>query len=483
MPDASGDFNRPVYSGELFQEPKPSPLEVIKPHVGKIALAIAAIIVVYIAYWFFIGSYHNVTVSITGKDGIEVAAISGEIVQGGKILENIGSKTSRFRLKEGDYTIEVRADGMSSESVPFTVGGKDSAESVVMEKDTDCEVSGIQLPKSAGDEIYTGSNPAIIMASSNGAEDTVEIILEADSGISLKTAVAQNTIPAGASNFPISAEINVAENISIKNNTGDSKTLKFRIKGTSKKFEKTVTLKKRANVTVSTIPNLTITAGDRTSKEFTITNKEKYALEGRVAFTIKPSPKYNQALEVREWFSIIPESIEKLSPGSTRVTIELDVPSSAQGDDFSVEFSAGAENQSWASSIQVFDVKIEGAKTLLEAKLKSATAAPKQGQPGIPNTITLTNNTDFVIEDIEVNVEPECYEIFIKDMTPVFIDSLSNQAPANTKTITFNSVAPLDARINEEKPCNITISYTDPLRPAEIMPIPDLIMKITPKPA
>jgi len=484
MPGVSGDFNKPIYSGELFQEPKPSPLEMIKPHAGKIVAVIAVIAVAYLAYWFFVGSYHNVNVSITGKDGIEVSAVSGEIMQDGKIIGNIDSKSSRFRLKEGDYGLEVRADGMQTEGQSFTVGGKDSAVPIVMEKATDSLISGIQFSKGSGDEIFTGSNPATILVSNSGSEESVEIIMEAENGITLQTTVLANTIPAGTTNFPISADIKVNEQISIKASTGDSKTLKFRIKGSSKKFEKTVTLKKRANVQLSSITDISAKAGSRITKDITITNREKYELVGEVEFSIVPSPKFNQTAEVNTWFKVLPaEGLQKLTIGPNKITIELDIPASAQSDDFSVEFSASAKNQSWASSTQVFDVEIEGAKTLLAAKLKSATASPKLGQAGLGNQITLTNTTDFTLTNIEITVEPACYETFIKNMTPVKIDELSNQQGTNIQTVTFTSEVPAlgDVTFNEEKPCNITISYDDPLNPTEMIYLPDLLMKITPK--
>ena len=85
MPDL-GSMDRPVYSGEMFQEPKPSPLEQAKPYLGKIMTAIVLIIIAYFVYWFFIGSYQEVRIVITGLDSSMPEGVFGSIKQDSKTM-------------------------------------------------------------------------------------------------------------------------------------------------------------------------------------------------------------------------------------------------------------------------------------------------------------------------------------------------------------------------------------------------------------
>src|SRR3989344_935128 len=319
MPDF--ESSRPVYSGEMFREPKPSPLEGVKPHLKKIIAIVAAIVVIYFIYWFFIGSSVEVQIVFKDTEGDSVEGVYGEITQNGSRVAEILRSGQKISLKAGEYEFEANAEGFKQVSETRDVDADSKIIPVVMEKDIDVEITSVQIAGNSEGKVFAGKkNDALITLSNTGGNVIIEIIGSDEGGIEAKTVLQQITVPANTSNLPVAAVIEVGDNISVQ-----------------EEFPKTIRVLPKLSITISANPLdfRTLKAdGSTASKDITFQNKEAGDVAGTVDFVIDIEQSNNPADEIQNWFSFNPSAIETITKTpALKVGVIVKVPTAALEDD------------------------------------------------------------------------------------------------------------------------------------------------------
>ena len=493
MPDL-GSMDRPVYSGEMFQEPKPSPLEQVKPYFGKIITAIILIIIAYFVYWFFIGSYQEVRIVITGLDSPMPEGVFGSITQDGKTISSITSSSQTLRLKDGTYDVEASASGFKPARQQIEVKAGQSRILIELEQDLSVKITGVSLlVNDAEGKVFAGKNtPAMITLSNTGQAAEVEIEAKGDSGITASTQPSRIIIPANSQGITATLTINIPAAIKVDDRVnGDSKTLTLRVKGLKETASKTLQVLPRLSINLSPNPlNFGTVKANNVAvlKTLTFQNRESFEVKGKVKFSVVvESGSANSPSEVVNWFNFYPEieSIEK-TPATT-VTVQLtvpptaDVPETSQKDRLVGTITASSD--AWSETAN-FEFYVTKAKTLIKNPTLSVTNASITKGDFRQTVLTIENDSDFPISDVQIAIEQACKDTFIKDVEKTIITEIPTDSQHRKVTVNMNLTAPLDAEADRPKTCNINISYADPLSPGERIQLPDSItVIITPKAA
>ncbi|HIH21527.1 MAG: hypothetical protein QT12_C0012G0003 [archaeon GW2011_AR21] len=480
MPDF--ESSRPVYSGEMFREPKPSPLEGVKPHLKKIIAIVAAIVVIYFIYWFFIGSSVEVQIVFKDTEGGSVEGVYGEITQNGARVAEISRSGQKISLKAGEYDVEANAEGFKQLPQTIEVDADSKIIPLVMEKDIDVEITSVQIAGNSEGKVFAGKkNDALITLSNTGGNVIIEIIGSDEGGIEAKTVLQQITVPANTSNLPVAAVIEVGDNISVQDRVnGDEKEISFRIKGLKEEFPKTIRVLPKLSITISPNPLdfRTLKAdGSTASKDITFQNKEAGDVAGTVDFVIDIEQSNNPADEIQNWFSFNPSAIETITKTpALKVGVIVKVPTAALEDD--IRGTLTASSDSWSAQTRI-TIKVSRAnKTITQPTISPTSSSINKGEFK-PATLTVKNTSDFEISNFQIQVEQACNGTFITNLEKTSIESL---AKGSEQRITMNLTAPFDAESNKAQTCNIYFSYYDPLSEGETYDLPDgTQVIITPK--
>ncbi|MDO8647327.1 MAG: hypothetical protein Q7R70_02835 [Candidatus Diapherotrites archaeon] len=476
------DFNKPVYSGEMFEEKKPSPLEAVKPYFGKIILAIILIAIAYGAYWFFVGSYQNVQVNISGMDKLAVSGISGSISQNGKEIQKITKASQSLSLKEGTYDIEVFADGFKQYSDTIIVDSKKQPVKIQLEKDIDVKIDRIELKlNDSQGKIFAGKdNLATIYLSNSGSSD-IDVEIAKDSPEDAKlTVIPDNAlirVPKGSQNVSAGLKIVVSTGYKVTDRTnGDSIELKLRVKGVqSNPAVRPLSIVPKMTIIVSptTLKFGTVKANGSPSspaKEISIQNRESFDLQGKIEFSVTiENAGENPKSEVQKWFDFYPEITELKKSSTAKENVTITIPPST------VNFPTGSKtlpvlgtitlaSESWNETIK-FDMIVSQINTSIKVPTISQSSFSMAGDDIKTTLLTIENNSEVPLTKVKVNVPGSCLNTYLTSEDILEIDELSNIAPQSKKIITFKVHIPADAAIGDPKNCVITVSYDDPLNP------------------
>lgn len=294
--------------------------DILKANAKTIIAAIALLVVIYLAYDFFIGSYKTIPVSAADTEGNAInASLRVTDSSGGKI----DVTGSQIRVKNGEYTFEAQLSGYKAKREKKAISDNTPI-TLTLEKDIAVEIDGT-FPDTA----FTGETLEVPINLTNNREEPQEIdLLFEGLGKEVTAAQSPEKIIAGAGEtLPVTAILKINEN----GKAGAIKG-KMRIKYTNESIpiEFTITKFSESDVTLdkSKIEIQKMSPVEQRKIDIKIKNKGKNTLRGLLLSIDLANASEVEKEKALNWFITEPEGTFEIGAGeetTVRVIIKAEI--------------------------------------------------------------------------------------------------------------------------------------------------------------
>ena len=476
-------FDAPSYSSDDLAFQDQSIAEKIRPITdvlkknAKIIIALIVILVIgFLVYDFFIGSYRTVDFSLENTEGDSISATTFRIFDAGgtKLFETSGSKQFSTKLKAGEYRIEAKA-GPDYESLneSLTVTG-DSSETFTFEKKISAAITGFQdnFPRI----LVAGQEAEFQITVENSGSEIQEIEFVASKELS-KIGLKISKITVGGKNSEnATVAISVPAGIAIANTKdGDAVTGTIRIKYTNITEKVPLDAKVFPKPILAFSPlNLSIEgdAGQDVLKDFTITNNSTFPVSGiKLRLEITSISKNSESailesIQFTEGTEIGSLGAKSSADKDFKNKIRFNIPIASKAETITGAIVAeGAmlpEPERWPITLKV-RTEAQFGLTLTAAPSTASIMELSSGLFEVKNgTINVLNSGKLDLENIHLETKnrSECYSDWLK-LEETIISSL---AKGKSKKIPVTLSAPL-VNTGATMRCWIRYWYDDPVNP------------------
>lgn len=483
-PDPASDIEG-VYEDNPLDRAKETGLkilDVLKANKKKIAIAIVALLVLFLLYDFFLGSVKEVSFLVNDTEGIEVSDASVKILGAdGKTIATVesGGKTS---LRKGTYSYSVIASGYKTKArQQFEV--TDSTEiSAILEKNLDVELS---LEEQFPGKLVTGQIETVNVLLKNNSQSTqeVELVFEGSLGEKIMTASYEKpvSLSPGQRTVPVTFQVKTdLANSEIKNGLSGTIRVKGLNNASAKKtFSFDLLSFDERRVTISGTTNFgTLKEGSALKENpFTIRNQSTLDIENlEIVIAINDvEGGYSSIEEVQKWFTFsreVPIPIIRAG-GQEQIGIRVAVPVGE------INFPENASTENIGGQIVFKTSFFEIAKELDLVAAKSSTSIELSGlsnqtlsfdddtgsYPTKPGTLSLRNSGNLAIQNISLsgkcNNEPAEWIIF-GDSFVAQID------PMETEQVNYIIQPPSSISSGTVMICSVTAKFDNPRKIAPL---------------
>jgi len=449
----------------------------LKKYAVLIVIGIVGLLVVFFVYDFFVGSYQQVSISVKDTEGQNINA--DIIIRGadGKPVEQTRSNRE-VSLKNGDYTIDVAADGFKTIS-GRQIGISQSNTTFVIEMEIGKK---LELSGSFPSSFFTGDEIEVPLTITNNGSEVVEVdLLLGDDAEEVMEIDYAKPLYAGIGITPVTVTLKVEDNPSSKK-IGENKDGVIRIEGLNNRKAKVEG--KYSLIDLDTSDILIKIGGSKTKADFdkvkTGETKEKtLRIENDTENTITniaiileiSSTEFSVPEEVQSWFDF-DEIIGIVAMGEEQeISISVSVPAD-------VVFPAGKTTETINGKFIVktssferkfnLDLEIEKVEAGIDVDgLRDNYRMVKrdgsyQAQTG---SIEITNNGKVLLTDFDMRVVCADSPTGTNWLT---IGSNSNTHRFNslevkeTKDVPFAIEVPNSVRAGLYSRCDIRITYKEP---------------------
>ncbi len=443
-------------------------VETAKPIVRQnwkiIVAGIAALVVVYFLYSYFIGSVRSVEISVVDTEGLQIGNAGVRIYAKGSttaVESFTGSKKVSLRI--GEYDADVVAAGYKTlrrNLYGFEITPDTTEKEIVLEQNIDVELSVVDFPQ----QLFTGEVRKVVARVTNTGQQgaVVEVVAEGNLKSDATVSSQPVTISPGSS---ADIELQIAVGAGIGSRTGRKGSL--RVKGTleEQSFAYGIVEFNSADVRVSKtdIDFGTVDGGERVERTFDITNNGGADMAG-IEFSVESiSAQSNSGGEVKGWFSFNPARIGTLGRGTANkrtVSVILDVPLDAKTD--RIDGLIVLSTTYWEREMNIdLDVKAVAATMTIEGlgATYSLTKDSSGNYRSETDPITIRSTGDIGLNDVRVSTDCDSQWIAISNA------SLGNIEVGGRATTVLTIKAPRTFADNSSHVCNLRLTYQDPRSP------------------
>ncbi len=449
--------------------------------IGKYALIVVVIALIgWFLYDYFIGSFVDIQISVKDLEGNPVIDNHVTVKSAGNdvlIFEKSDLSVYRQRLRRGDYSIEVEADGYKPYAVERTFNEDNKSEVIKLKKDMDIKILELNMPE----QLFANEQFTLTAKLENKGSKGEEV--EFKFGGEFK---AYNCRPAEQKMLINSGEIKdfnilcaVPSKTGLeKSTTGKDKEGSVSIKYISESMDKSFTLypQPRLNISKSvrfTGMNPAVPKDAKKQVDFTIKNYGRFPVQNiRLRIEISSAEKNNPE-EVIKWLSFTnstePDKRSILigqidAREEHREPVELSVPLDAKAETI---YGSIVMNAPFLEAPKRISLKIDILKSAQAALSvdydKSISIHFVNGKPRDEiRTIKIKNTGNLTVENIDLQVQnqDECTENWFAFTSANSIPSLASGA---SKEVYVTLTTPPLVRVGEYVPCVLWLSYTDPV--------------------
>ncbi len=446
----------------------------LEDHGKKILVLIILLVIGYVAYDFFVGSYRTVSVSIknTEKESVPDAEII--IMKLGETKPVYSGTPKSQSLKAGEYSIEASAVGYRTGNQDFTVEKDGDTIAVTLEKILATRITSKEFPT----ELYLGQTTtgSVTLQNTGSKAETIELAWEGDfkdlidKGFSIATDPASITIQ-GQQTLQVPLELTIPNSLVLKNKTtGDDKKGKVRLKYLNGPFTD-ILFKLLPEPLVEIKPakiQFTVNAGAVNAPlgKITIKNKGKVPIKNiQLSVAVDPA-----STAKPEWFTFDIDSIDEIAANATQeVQFYVSPPINPNPLLVSGQSHVVVKSDTWEERVPMA-ITIQGVQATLQVShgISSELSIDREGSGYETITgkkVTVKNNGAVTIPRIEIiNFSAQCTDAWI------FFDEIgiiNDLAPGQTKTISFRVTAPSSILADFTQSCTLKYTYLDPITGTE----------------
>jgi uncharacterized membrane protein len=496
-PVPGGPPGRTPFDEEVDFEEE-SKFEKYKPYIKKygpyVALAVVAIIVLYVIYLLVFTGIEEVTFTIVDTEGNPVVAyFKLKAPKKDKPIAEEAGKSSYgpYTLRHGIYLVTVTTPGYKFVDETIKIDEDTTNIKIVLEKDLGLEITEVEFPK----VLSVGQYAEGYVIIKNRSYDTTnaDLVLEgALKDLDIELEPKAISIP-GTESIKVMMHINVPETLEVKDEKkGDTKTGSIRIKYLEKKA--TVKFKLFPMALLKYPKNIKFSGLDPARKREAIktiklTNMNNYDLENiRLSIQIT-SANQNDPEEVKNWFVFTTNGqnervIERLeSKSSKRNSIEeqikISIPPTAKPE--LITGNIIIDSNSLPTPLYVhFTVEITRAvEAMLEIDLPpKAQIKIEQGLPEEKTVfIDIKNAGTVPVENVEVRVADRdvCNDKWLRFETK---NTFGRIEVGEKRQITLTLTAPPSAPNKTTMRCRIEYTFTDAINGTVIQDMVDEVIEI-----
>jgi uncharacterized membrane protein len=439
-------------------------------HGKKIIALVILLIIGWVAYDFFVGSYHSVNFSVKNTENENVSGASITITTVGETRAVYSGSPSAQSLKTGDYSVEANADGYRTGNQEFVVESDGETVTITLEKMLASKITATDFPS----ELYLGQSTTgtITLQNTGSKNETIELSFEGDfkeltsKGFAIETNPSSITVP-GQQTIQVPVEITVPGSLVLKNkSTGDSKTGKIRLTYLNGPFT-TVSFQLLPEPSLETkivSPKNTVNAGTENAPlgKISLKNKGKVSIKNiQLSISLDAS-----STAQAEWFTFDTDSIDELGAGATReIQFYVSPPLNPNPVLVSGQSHVVVQSDTLEQSIPL-NVTIQGVQASLQIthNIASQLSVNSEGsgyETVTGKKVTVKNTGSVTIPRIEIiNFSAQCHDAWI------FFDEegiINNLAPGETNTISFRVTAPSTVPADFSQSCILKYQYLDPV--------------------
>jgi len=435
----------------------------------------------WFVYDYFIGSFLTVDISVQNLESKPVRDNSIEVTEtssGTSAFEGDGLANYSVRLRRGDYTITVRADGYDTEPASVTFNEETKSKTVKLKKDIDVEIVALDMPG----QLFANQAFDIVVTLENKSKNSEELELKYDGDFEKFDcrAVDKPILIGGKQTADYNVRCAVPSKTGREGATsGDEQEGKVGVMYTleSKDIEFELFPEPKISMDDSVkFSNMHPVENKKTSKEFEVNNRAKFPVHNiRLRIEITSAEK-NDPGEVIKWVSFLHSQEEDKSEiliGEVRArdkhdeTIEVNIPIDAKEETIygSIVMEAPFLEDPWRSDLEI---EIQGgAEALIEVNFENRQGINfKDGKPQDElDTIRVSNEGDLKVENIDLGVSSsDCtssWLYFTSTSSIPYLDPKGGAIPSKEVSITVT--APTLAKVDDYVACVIWVSYQHPI--------------------
>lgn len=442
----------------------------LEDHGKKIVVLIILLVIGFVAYDFFVGSYRTIGFSVKNVENENVADAQIVIMKLGETKPVYSGPAASQSLKMGTYSVEASATGYRTASQEFTIENETPAVAIKLEKILATKITSKEFPI----ELYLGQATigSVTLQNTGSKAETIELSWEGDfkdlvsKGFSVETNPASVTIP-GQQTIQVPLEITVPAALVLKNKTtGDDKKGKIRLKYLNGPLTE-INFKLLPEALVEIKPakvTFTVEAGAVNAPlgKITIKNKGKVPIKNiQLSVSLDPA-----STAKPEWFMFDIDSIEEIAAKATQeIQFYVSPPINPNPVLVSGQSHVVIQSDTWEKKIPMA-ITIQGVQAKLQVShgITSELSINPEGagyEQITGKKVTVKNNGSVTIPRIEIiNFSSQCTDAWI------FFDEIgiiNDLAPGETQTISFRVTAPSSTPADFTQSCTLKYAYLDPI--------------------
>ena len=447
----------------------------------KYALIVVVIALIgWFLYDYFIGSFVDIQISVKDLEGkpisnnhIVVKQAENDVL----VFERSGLPLYRQRLRRGNYSIEVDADGYKAFGTEVTFNKDNTSETVKLKKDMDIKILELDMPK----QLFANQQFILTAKLENKGDKQEEVELKFGGDFkpfNCRPVDQRMLIGAGEiKDFNITCA--VPEKTGLERSTlGKDEEGSVSIKYITESKVKGFTLNPEPRITVSRSIkfNGMNPATPKTAKkqvDFVIKNYSRFPLYNiRLKIEISSAEK-NTPEEVLKWISFTnstEQDKKSVLIGQVdvreehREPIEVNVPLAAKPETI---YGSIVMEAPFLETPRRIDLEIE-VRSAAQANISvdyddRVQISFTNGKPRDKmDTIRIQNSGSLPVENIDLSIQnyTECTENWFSFTSSSAIPKLE---PKQTKEIYITLSTPPLAKVGDYVPCVLWLSYTDPV--------------------
>ncbi len=440
----------------------------LKPLLPTLFKIIVVLAILGGAYWYFIASVHSVHISISDVDGNPLS-VGGTIKQGSSTVSTFTGGSTTANLRDGTYSIVVSASGYSGTTQSIDVTSKETEFAIQLEKNYNLSISAQPIPE----KIYVGQSISTQVTIANSGTPTTLQLKILGTGKEFASFDPPTLQAVQGSNIA-TLTVRIPDNYTVSGKTGDAKTLQVGVVGKKSTQSLNFTIVKAPALSVKTTSLAfgTVKGGTlaTTPKEIQIANNDSSDFSDTISYdvSIPEDSTQNDVATIKKWFSFNPTQLSKISAKQTaKIQVKLvNVDSDAKPDP-NITGSIILHTSYWQSPEISFTLSIGAATIALTSHLSQTTFnLSKNGTTyeAKTGTLTLTNEGDFAIDNIQVFADPTngCDSwISVPDQ------NISTIAAGGSETVSLQISAPSATPQGSSNSCRVHYRFPNPITHAQ----------------